>query len=169
MTDTDSFLIEVHPRNQSRMNNVWSFTSMNHVVRKEIIWYYYGATTVKKLKTKKYDCIEENSMKITNCYDEFYMKNMNCSFPWLKINKISNETLLQKCGPNNTVDELKNLIRKVANLNSINPGKCMIPNCMNIEWKNTKTSMFEVPSWEKRAIAAFAFERAFSKVRYHLH
>ena len=49
MTDTDSFLIEVHPRNQSRMNNVWSFTSMNHVVRKEIIWYYYGATSVKKL------------------------------------------------------------------------------------------------------------------------
>ena len=72
---------------------------------------------------------------------------------------------MQKCGPNNTVDELKNLIRKVANLNNINPGKCMTPNCLNIDWKNTKTSMFEVPSWEKRAIAAFHFERAFSKVR----
>ena len=119
MTDTDSFLIEVHPRNQSRMNNVWSFTSMNHVVRKEIIWYYYGATSVKKLKTQRYDCIEENSMKITNCYDEFYMQSMNCSFPWLKINNQSKYVQHIMCYKNkvdNSIKILKILLTYFLNL-----------------------------------------------------
>ena len=119
MTDTDSFLIEVHPRNQSRMNNVWSFTSMNHVVRKEIIWYYYGATSVKKLKTQKYDCIEENSMKITNCYDEFYMQSMNCSFPWLKINnqsKYVQHIMRYKNKVDNSIKFLKILLTYFLNL-----------------------------------------------------
>ena len=82
-----------------------------------------------------------------NCFRLDYLKANNRNLVYESFELLGNPEIFTQAGQNN-----------------INPGKCMIPNCLNIEWKSTKTSMFEVPSWEKRAIAAFHFERAFSKV-----
>ena len=63
------------------------------------------ATIVKKVNTQKYTCDETNSMKVTNCYNEFYMKKLNCSFPWIKKEIGSFET----CGFSQKIKDLVDL------------------------------------------------------------
>ena len=60
------------------------------------------------VNTNHHRCKESNDFKLTNCYNEFYMKKMNCSFPWLK----SYNGSLRKCGANDYLKDLVDLVNK---------------------------------------------------------
>ena len=91
---------------------------------------------MKKINTRKFPCDETNSMKTTECYNDFYMKKLNCSFPWMKDENKSYE----KCGSNH---KIKNLV-ELANKANIQDSKlmeeleqfgCTIPNCQEVTWR----------------------------------
>ena len=79
-----SFLIEIHPKDQSLMNQRYSWENLIYLRKEKFTSITFKAEVFQSVKTKENFCNEENSLKITNCYDNFYMLKLNCSFPWLK-------------------------------------------------------------------------------------
>ena len=43
---------------------------------------YLIETETTSLKTSRYDCIEDNSMLMKECIDDFIAEELNCSLPW---------------------------------------------------------------------------------------
>ena len=84
MTDFDLLLVEIHPRNQSLMNQEYSWENLDFIKPGRYSLNFLRPTITKNIQTSKHDCNENNSLQVTKCYDEFYMSKMNCSFPWLK-------------------------------------------------------------------------------------
>ena len=83
MTDIESFIVEIHPKHQSFMNQKWLKHSFTRVYVGKWESHTYKATVFKTINRRKRNCNEENSVKQTSCYDNFYMLKLNCYFPWL--------------------------------------------------------------------------------------
>ena len=103
MTDLYSLIIETHSKDQSVMNQIFSWQNVNTIKPGMTSSRYWNAVIRKKTKTHKYACHENNSMKVTECYDEFYMRKLGCSFPWL----INYEGTLPTCSFNNSISTLE--------------------------------------------------------------
>ena len=84
MKSFKSFLIEIHSKDQSLMNQRYSWENVIYLRKEKFTSITFKAEVFQSVKTKDNYCNEENSLKITNCYDKFYMLKLNCSFPWLK-------------------------------------------------------------------------------------
>ena len=72
--------------------------------------YSVGPNSQRKIKTKNYNCKEERDMEQTTCLNHFYISKLNCTFPWLKSTKQSQE----KCGSKHFIRDLVNLVEFVA-------------------------------------------------------
>ena len=79
---------------------------------------------------------------MTQCFNDFYMMKLNCSFPWLKS---KNDKYL-KCNAQNRVNDLVNLINEVNQgtpdvMKEIKDFGCNEQNCQQTNWK--------MSSWQK--------------------
>ena len=103
MTEFWSLIIETHSKDQSVMNQIFSWQNVNTIKPGMSSSRYWNAVIRKKTKTHKYACRENNSMKVTECYNEFYMRKLGCSFPWLK----NYEGTLPTCSYNDSISTLE--------------------------------------------------------------
>ena len=113
----------------------------------KLIFYIrdFQAMIMKRVNTKKHQCVEDNSFKLENCYDDFYMTKIGCAFPWLK----SYDGSLRKCGSNDKIKDLVELVNQV-NLREPNIIKeikdfgCSISNCEQVKWS--------ISSWQRAEV-----------------
>ena len=129
-------LLELSSKNESKMNQQIAWTDMFHIQPGTFQYHLIKPTITKALSTKRHVCNEENTSSITSCYNELYMKKLNCSFPWLE-NYVGP---LQKCGSDKNINEL---IEMIMNLDesSIDMKRlgCNIPNCEATKWSVVKS------------------------------
>ena len=102
--------VELQSKNQSRMNERYSFHDLYPVVNGSIKRYYLEPIINRKINTRNYKCYEENNVEQTKCLNHFYMSKLNCTFPWLKSTRQS----LEKCGSKHLIKDLVNLIDNVS-------------------------------------------------------
>ena len=143
MTEMKSLIIETHSMDQSLMNQIFSWESVNMIKRGISASRYFNAVINEKTKTHQYDCHENNSMKSTQCYDEFYMQKLGCSFPWLN----NHEGTLPTCSFHNYISTLEDLIQNATNSGhpiheELVSFGCTIPNCKNTIWSETKSEVY---------------------------
>ena len=106
----DTLYVELHATEQSKMNQGWSYHDV-YKFRKNIFQTYYVVPSPNtKIKTKKYNCYENNDMDQKQCLDDLYMNQLNCTFPWID----SKEESLQQCGSQHYIQDLIDLIANVA-------------------------------------------------------
>ena len=113
MSELNSILIEHHPRNESRMNQIFSWSNTNLIKTKIKANLYFSPTITISQMTKNYDCNYYNKLSLTHCYDSYYMNKLNCSFPWLELG-VSYFGTLPKCGSKDHIHDLLDLIRNVT-------------------------------------------------------
>ena len=113
MSELTSILVEIHPRNESRMNQIFSWKNTNLIKPKILANLYFAPTITKSLKTNNYNCNYYNTLSLTNCYDSYYMHKLKCSFPWLESG-VSYFGKLPKCGSKDYIYDLLDLIRNVT-------------------------------------------------------
>ena len=106
----NNIFVELHAKDQSKMNQGWSYHDFYRIKVRKWELYYLEPTIKRNIKTRNYDCYENNDMEQTNCLNNYYMSKMNCTFPWLKTTIESKE----KCGANNFIKDLVHLIDDVA-------------------------------------------------------
>ena len=106
----DEILVELHAKDQSKMNQGWSYHDLYLLKIRKQEWYYLEPTIKRNIKTRNYNCYENNDMEQTNCLNNYYMSKMNCTLPWLVPTLESKE----KCGANNFIKDLVHLIDDVA-------------------------------------------------------
>ena len=106
----DQIFVELHAKDQSKMNQGWSYHDLYHLKSGKEEQYFLEPTIKRNIKTRNYDCYENNDMEQTNCLNNFYMSKMNCSFSWLVPTLESKE----KCGAKNFIKDLEYLVDDVA-------------------------------------------------------
>ena len=102
--------IELHTKDQSRMNQGYSIHDFYTTAPDTIDTYFVEPILRRKIKTKGYNCYEEKYMEQTTCLNKYYMSILNCTFPWLNSTKQSQE----KCGSMHYINDLVNLINNVS-------------------------------------------------------
>ena len=76
-------------------------------------WYYAEPSLRRKIKTKNFECYESNDMQQTKCLDQYYMSQMNCTFPWSNSHYSSGKKM-EKCWDQHYIQDFINLIDGVA-------------------------------------------------------
>ena len=141
MSAPKTLLLEVHPRHQSLMNQDYTWENIYYFIQGKVVWRTFSPTIFKSVNTKHQACNEENSLKVTQCFDDFYMSKINCSFPWLESD---NGSGLPKCGSKHKVYDLIRLIKGMADPDNqiheeLSSKGCNIPNCVNTKWREEKS------------------------------
>ena len=135
--------IELHQKKQSKMNHKWKYSNLQYYIDPTLMEDTYLLSAIqKKVKTRNYTCDESNTIEVTNCLDEFYMKQLKCSFPWLQTEFQD----LKKCWNKHYIDDLKELVKNVSKINSKHSKEveqCLVPNCVTTNWKTLKTAKME--------------------------
>ena len=101
---------ELHTKDQSKMNQVWSLHDLYWFKEGLAVDYFVKHFQITKIKTKKYNCYENNDMDQKQCLDDLYMNQLNCTFPWID----SKEESLQQCGSQHYIQDFIDLIANVA-------------------------------------------------------
>ena len=103
--------VELHSKDQSRMNEGYPFNDLYLVTKDTAEEYYLEPTIKRKIQTRNYNCYdEERYMEQTKCLNHYYMSKLNCTFPWLESIKKSQE----KCGQKHFIKDLIDLIENVS-------------------------------------------------------
>ena len=108
--EIDPIFVELHATGQSKMNQGWSYHDLYNFGKDMLQTYYVVPSPNTKIRTKKYNCYENNDMNQEQCLNDLYMNKLNCTFPWIK----SKDESLQKCGPQHYIQDLIDLIANVA-------------------------------------------------------
>ena len=106
----NQIFVELHSKEQSRMNQGWSFHDINRSKNGTREEYFVEPTLKEKIKTKNYSCYEEKHVEQTKCLNDFYMSKLNCTFPWLESTKQYQE----KCQSNHFIKDLVDLVHNVS-------------------------------------------------------
>ena len=101
---------ELHAKDQSKMNQVWSLHDLYWFKKGLAVDYFVKHFQITKIKTKKYNCYESIDMKQTKCLDDFYMHKLNCTFPWI----MSTDRSQTKCHSQHYIQDLVDLIDDVV-------------------------------------------------------
>ena len=128
-----TILLELHAEGQSKMNQRYSYHDFYRFKDSELKQYFIEPSLKTKIKTKNYNCYEKNDMHQADCLNDFYMKKLNCTFPWIK----SSQKSLEKCGDRHYINDLIDLVDGVAKGENLSNEvqKCLIPNCATTSWK----------------------------------
>ena len=96
-------------------------------------------TETTSLKTSRYDCMEDNSITMTNCIDDFIAEQLNCSLPWTKNNNTwrycqteEDLALFRKLSFSITSPYLKQKLTMKG---------CFRPNCKQTSWVSTQETL----------------------------
>ena len=123
------------------MNTLLRWGNCNKIRPGNTIQKFFKPKLTKSVNVKSRECRTENDLKMTYCYDNYYMKKLNCSFPWLK----NYEGPLEKCGAFHKTDDLVELIENVTDPQNDMFAKelaeegCSVPNCENLNWIEVKS------------------------------
>jgi hypothetical protein len=104
----------------------------------------------KRLKKSKFNCLEDNSNKQTECINEYYASKLNCTLPWVPSNNPINPQNRQQCQEKEKFTEFRNLSMSIGNPEVIRELKikgCIIPNCQERTW--------DIKSFQKENISNF--------------
>ena len=161
---------ELHQINQSKMNQKWKYSNLQYYLDPTIAQDTYLTSSIqKKVKTRNYTCDESNTIRVTNCLDKYYMKQLNCSFPWQQTEFQD----LKMCWSKHYIDDLKELVKNVSKINvkhSEEVEQCLVPNCVTTKWKTLKKEKME----SEESMANFIIDSTmvnnifFSKIMIHL-
>ena len=107
------------------------------------------ATTVEtvSLKKKDYDCYEDNSMKMSECLDEFIAEEMECNLPWAKEHSTKAMDVCSGAEKLSTFRNISFYITTEKYKDAIQEKGCFKPNCKKRRWERKYFEMF--PSWVK--------------------
>ena len=101
----------------------------------------------KRLKKSKFNCLEDNSNKQTECINEYYASKLNCILPWVPSNNPQNR---QKCQGKEKFTEFRNISMSIGNpevIGELETKGCIIPNCEERTW--------DIESFQKENISNF--------------
>ena len=125
----------MHEKKQSPYNNVVDEGKLKWIVNGYQNVIFMGKQEVtKRLKKSKFDCLEDNSNKQTECINEYYASKLNCTLPWVPSNNPQNR---QQCQGKEKFTEFRNLSMSIGNPEVIGELKklgCIIPNCEERTW-----------------------------------
>ena len=99
---------------------------------------YLLETHTVSVKRSKYDCYLDNSMYFTDCIEEFYAQQLNCSLPWTS-------TYGRKCSTALELKKYRMISDSITSPKMTDQIKgCFKPNCKKTSW--TKNSFDE--NWD---------------------
>ena len=102
------------------------------------------------LKKSNYDCYEDNSMRTTDCINDFIAQQLDCSLPWT-----SNQKLEGCSGPEKLV-QFRNLTRYIASYkDQLEQKGCLKPNCITKKWVKVYHEIWYPPN-ENQTLILFA-------------
>ena len=104
-------VVEVHPRGQSKMNYGWSYFDFYRSKNGSWNEYYIEPIIETKIKTENHNCYQESDMNQANCFNDFYMSKLNCSFPWLPSSNVTREQCANKHFIKDLVDLIDGVIK----------------------------------------------------------
>ena len=96
---------------------------------------YLIETETLGLKTKRFDCYEDNSMQMKICIDDFIAEQLNCSLPWTRATNL--EVALNYCRTAEELSAFKNLSESITSdefREKLTRKGCFIPNCKRTTW-----------------------------------
>ncbi len=142
------FYFEKHEYGQSMQNYDFDRSQVEILHDNRAYNEYLTETETNWLKKSNFECIEDNSIFMTSCIDEFIAEEIGCILPWTKtISK------LEKCSGTQKLIEFRNLsthITSEALQLRLKTKGCMTPNCKKRSW--TKTTNTE--SWQTNNVGA---------------
>ena len=129
-----------HEKDQSNHNyEVDSSKGFDKLPRGKGFQIHLVETETTSLKTSRYDCMEDNSITMTNCIDDFIAEQLNCSLPWTKNNNTwrycqteEDLALFRKLSFNITSPYLKQKLTMKG---------CFRPNCKQTSWVSTQETL----------------------------
>ena len=96
------------------------------------------------LKTNSHDCNQDNSLRFTQCINEFMAEEMNCTVPW--ITKSSSSSRPKTCSGQAKLEEFRRFYRDISTNRTtakIDKKGCFVPNCRQISWKKAYVDSFD--------------------------
>ena len=137
--------IDVHPRdhsndghyfirhepNQSPYNYQFSMLDNFEMLYQNTVYTFATVPTKTIFKRRSaYLCQEDNSIRFTECIDQYIAEEINCILPWINSNSDS------KCKTEEQLKKFRDLHRHMTtNKTSIRIQGCLIPNCVQTSWK----------------------------------
>ena len=125
----------MHETKQSPYNYVVDQGKLKWIVNGYQNVIFMGKQEVtKRLKKSKFNCLEDNSNKQTECINEYYASKLNCTLPWVPSNNPQNR---QQCQGKEKFTEFRNLSMSIGNsevIEELEKEGCIIPNCEERTW-----------------------------------
>ena len=94
-------------------------------------------TETISLKKSNYDCYEDNSMKMTDCINDFYASQLGCKLPWAVRSKLEH---MEECQTAEQLEVYRNLSFYITSdelKSKLGKYGCLKPNCRKITWVKT--------------------------------
>ena len=127
--------MQMHETKQSPYNYVLDQGKIKWIVNGYQNVIFMGKQELtKRLKKSKFNCLEDNSNKQTECINEYYASKLNCTLPWVPSNNPQNR---QQCQGKEKFTEFRNLSFAIGNPEVNEELKikgCIIPNCEERTW-----------------------------------
>ena len=142
--------MQMHETKQSPYNYVLDQGKIKWIVNGYQNVIFMGKQELtKRLKKSKFNCLEDNSNKQTECINEYYASKLNCTLPWVPSNNPQNR---QQCQGKEKFTEFRNLSMSIGNpevIGELETKGCIIPNCQERTWdiesfQKENTSNFNV-------------------------
>ena len=130
-----AFYYERHEPDNSRHNFDFDKTSgFDMLGNWEKTLVVLKETQTTTLRKSSFDCYEDNSMKMTNCINDFYADQLGCKLPWTqsKSDKI--------CTTHQQLEKFKDLAYYITSeslKSKVEKYGCLKPNCKRITWTET--------------------------------
>ena len=90
------------------------------------------------IKQRSHDCYEDNSMKMTDCIDEYIAEQLNCSLPWTKPHPD-----FEICSGTEELTNFRTVHSKILSKPSLDNLKrkgCLKQNCLQTKWIDSYVS-----------------------------
>ena len=143
--------MRMHETKQSPYNYVVDQEKIKWIVNGYQNVIFMGKQEVtKRLKKSKFNCLEDNSNKQTECINEYYASKLNCTLPWVPSNNPNNPQNRQQCQGKEKFTEFRNLSMSIGNpevIGELEKKGCIIPNCEERTW--------HIESFQKENISNF--------------
>ena len=134
-----TIFMEIHQKNLGRHNLAISWEQTYRITNEMIHDFTFKGSILNTVRTRRHPCDEKNQVKRSICLNNFYMSKLNCSFPWIKEGMKN----LPKCGRNDKIQDLMDLIIKINNedldtIGELDEMGCNIYNCRVERWSLIK-------------------------------
>ena len=136
------FYVEKHEYMQSLHNYDFDRLKNFDILHKDkAMTEFHLPIETSLLRKSKYDCWEDNSMKLTDCINNFIEYKLNCSLPWRSSKS-------QICSGAKKLQEFRNISLYISSssdlINEIKARGCFKPNCVTTTWKQYYQESYDI-------------------------